>query len=1182
MKRLFIYILFLSGICSLQAKDDVVKYDSAPSSAINEACKGFVLQPGFSFKATSGSSMAFRINTNSCDASQTTTNISSNQNYIVTLTPLGQTQAVSYVDGKITVDRKIEGDVDVLTQIQYFDGLGRPIQTVQRGVTPSKSDLVTYQEYDPVGRESNVWLPTAKAGNNGAFVPLANVTQLANSQYGDLRPFSEPVYEASPLNRVIRQYGPGEKWNNSTLKKPISTEYLTNSGTTGELSCIIFNAIGSGVTTSLSKGSYYNNGELYVTKMTDEDGNISYEFKDKQGQVVLVRQINEGASHDTYYAFDDFGNLSYVLPPLGTEAVLSTGVTVENLDTWAFMYKYDDRNRCVRKKLPGLNTLWMYFVYDKADRLIFSQDGEQRDRGEWAFSIPDVFGRVVLSGKCNNTITVDNHVTYLKDKLVVANFNLNNSAYQYYDVSGITLATPTVFTANYYDNYDFMTKGDFPKLAYTAQPAYGTQYNNSKGLLTGSQTFVFDGSGYLSTALYYDYKGNVIQSKSTNHLGGVESEYIAYTFAGSPTKKLHIHAANGKTTQTELYTYAYDHVGRLKTTKHQLNNGNEVILASNNYDELGRILSSTPNNQASLTINYTYNIRSWINTIKSPHFNQTLDYTYNGNINTQEWGQANKVRKYTFAYDNLSRIKSAIYTNPSFPDEKFSETLTYDKQGNFTSIEREGSTGSGTYGTIDKLSFGYTGNQLKYVNDAAPDIALSGSADFKNNSNTTNAEYDFNKNGAMTEDLNRGTAITYNSLNLPQQVDIKSTEGEATKLYTYSASGIKLRVSSSWNPKYSVSPMMGVTTAQSSSNKPKVIDYVSNKIYEDGILKRILTDNGYIEGNTYYFYIKDHLGNNRIVANSSGSVIQSTEYYPFGMTFAESTNQGAQPYKYNGKELDQDHGLNWYDYSARYLTNDVPRFTTIDPHSENYYSWSPYVYVGNNPMRLTDPDGKDWRDFLNGIVDGAKQRVEAYANAVAHPIETIQNMANQPAPSIGEVIVNATDNITMGSVSSTVNAIKAVSTDVNGGNGSASGQYLGSLAADAGIAVVIGKAGEAVGKGVSALSKGAAQNEITTVGRWMSKTEYSTMSKTGQMIEGAGGKTSVTTGADTFKGAAKGSVYAEFGVPTNSLVQGGQANWFSVVGPNSNKVMQATVQKQGGLLINEIQIRNLTPILKTK
>ena len=71
--------------------------------------------------------------------------------------------------------------------------------------------------------------------------------------------------------------------------------------------------------------------------------------------------------------------------------------------------------------------------------------------------------------------------------------------------------------------------------------------------------------------------------------------------------------------------------------------------------------------------------------------------------------------------------------------------------------------------------------------------------------------------------------------------------------------------------------------------------------------------------------------------------------------------QGKQPYKYNGKELDQELGLNTYDYSARYFDPALPRFTTVDPHAENYYSWSPYAYCANNPVKFIDPTGMDYR-----------------------------------------------------------------------------------------------------------------------------------------------------------------------------------------------------------------------------
>ncbi len=123
-----------------------------------------------------------------------------------------------------------------------------------------------------------------------------------------------------------------------------------------------------------------------------------------------------------------------------------------------------------------------------------------------------------------------------------------------------------------------------------------------------------------------------------------------------------------------------------------------------------------------------------------------------------------------------------------------------------------------------------------------------------------------------------------------------------------------------------------------------------------------MVDGGYYESGNYYFYINDHLGNNRIVTDAAAAVVQSTQYYPFGASFAEgtTTEQGKQPYKYNGKELDMMHGLNMYDYSARYYESTIGRFTTIDPLAEKYYSWSPYAYCANNPILMIDPTGKDW------------------------------------------------------------------------------------------------------------------------------------------------------------------------------------------------------------------------------
>jgi RHS repeat-associated protein len=133
------------------------------------------------------------------------------------------------------------------------------------------------------------------------------------------------------------------------------------------------------------------------------------------------------------------------------------------------------------------------------------------------------------------------------------------------------------------------------------------------------------------------------------------------------------------------------------------------------------------------------------------------------------------------------------------------------------------------------------------------------------------------------------------------------------------------------------------------------------------VLKVILTEEGYMEreNNMFnpYYYLKDHLGNNRIVMNSSGTVVQATNHYPSGTSIAEyprRTDQGVQPYKFGGKELDRTHGLDFYDFEARAFDPTLMRFTTIDPLAEKYYSISPYAYCGNNPVNAIDPTGMDY------------------------------------------------------------------------------------------------------------------------------------------------------------------------------------------------------------------------------
>ncbi|TWV06060.1 hypothetical protein FQ707_14605 [Bacteroidaceae bacterium HV4-6-C5C] len=591
-------------------------------------------------------------------------------------------------------------------------------------------------------------------------------------------------------------------------------------------------------------------------------------------------------------------------------------------------------------------------------RLIFSHDGRQRAAGIWSFSIPDIFGRTCITGTCTGSYDALALTSALNGTVVKATRSNTTDTYKGYASSfGITLTSPTVLSVNYYDDYAFIGSNgiDSGIAAYDALTGFDTRYTvSAKTFLTGTLTAQLLPNGtvsptYLYSVMYYDYKGRVIQTKGNNPLsGGTEKAYIAYNFTGQPLQKKHIHAATGKDTQTELYTYTYDDALRLKTTQYSLNKGAAVTLASNTYDELGRLKTSTRNGQVNLATTYNYNVRSWLISSSSPLFNQTLYYNdtyagstarYNGNISAMSWKMSNEIptRGYKFSYDNLSRLTAANYLENGSANDHFNTAYAYDKQGNMTSLARRGNTGTATYGDIDVLTMTYAGNQLVKAEDAGSSVSLSASMDFKNNSNAVK-EYSYDANGNLIQDLNKGiSSITYNLLNLPQTLTISNPLGSATNSYTYAADGRKLKT------------VIG----------SKTTDYCGSVIYENGVLKRILVEGGYIEGGAYYFYLTDHLGNNRVVANASGAVVQTNHYYPFGMSFPEGAVSSSQPYKYNGKELDTDRGLNMYDYSARYMDPVLGRFSTVDPNVESYYSDSPYSYCLNNPVNFTDPYGTD-------------------------------------------------------------------------------------------------------------------------------------------------------------------------------------------------------------------------------
>ena len=648
-------------------------------------------------------------------------------------------------------------------------------------------------------------------------------------------------------------------------------------------------------------------GQLSVIKTTDEDLNVSYTFTDEMGHVVLTRQMKGSETHDTYYVYDDKSNLCFVLQPMYQSSA--------NLDLYAFQYKYDGRNRCIWKKLPGAG--YMEMVYDNADRLVFSQDGNQRalTSGNWTYYKYDGLNRLTEQGTCTNKVTT----------------------------SGTN-----VLVQHFYDSYAFRSQAGFNNSNFPDDAS-----GNGKGALTASVATVLGSSNKIYTAYYYDIKGRVVKTVQSNPLGGYDVAATVYTFTNKPATVTHTHTASGKTTRTEVYTYSYDHADRLLKVEHTLG-GTKITLADYAYDNLGRLQSKSLHGSATNKLTYAYNVRGWLTGISGTKFTQNLYYNtgngtarYNGSISSMTWkaGNESTVRGYKFTYDGLDRLLNATYGETAGINantDRFSENVTaYDKNGNIKTLQRYGQTAASGYGLIDNLTFTLAGNLLNRVDDAAAASAYGGGFEFKDGVKQAN-EYTYDSNGNLTKDLNKGiSTITYNVLNLPNMVTF--SDG-STIAYTYGADGTKLK------------------TVHKTGSTTTTTDYCGNVVYENGVQKLLLTDEGYVtlSDGKYHYYLKDHQGNNRVVINQSGTVEETNHYYPFGGVFASSGN--VQPYKYNGKELDAKKGLNWYDYGARHYDAALGRFTTVDPSAENYYSTSPFTYCLNNPLNYIDPLGTDTVD----------------------------------------------------------------------------------------------------------------------------------------------------------------------------------------------------------------------------
>lgn len=479
---------------------------------------------------------------------------------------------------------KFANDDAYIQDITYYDGLGRPMQRNAVRQSPSEKDIITHMEYDAYGRMIKEWLPFHDGSNNpiGRF-RTGNMAQTTQDYYGlyyredfgaQINPFAEKRYEGSPLNRIEKQAAPGSDWAMGSGHE-IEFAYATNSVADGvrrfdvDLDPATF-------VPSLAPRPDYAPGELYknVTRDENHDGtgkdHTIEEYTDKQGRVLLKRTFNNGEAHDTYYVYDDHGNLTYVMPP-------KMNGDPTHMDELGYRYVYDHRNRLVEKRIPGKGK--EYIVYNKLDQPIMTQDANQRLNNEWLFTKYDAFGRVAYTGKAadgrsRGALQTDADATtrpWVDQKATDQQGSFTGIPDAiYYDNQGYPSGTITeILTINYYDSYVHRPSGVPGSVTLLDDPNNRVNSTRVEGLPTVSRVKVLDQtpSKWITTVTYYDEKGRPIYTHSTNEF--LETDDIVEThldFVGKPLKTRSTHTrllSGAEATIVTIDNFTYDHSGRL-------------------------------------------------------------------------------------------------------------------------------------------------------------------------------------------------------------------------------------------------------------------------------------------------------------------------------------------------------------------------------------------------------------------------------------------------------------------------------------------------------------------------------------------------------------------------------------------------------------------------------------------
>lgn len=656
------------------------------------------------------------------------------RNYVRTIIP---DQAVQQVNASIKHRQTTE----------FFDGLGRPLQTVVKRGHADGNDIVQPFVYDAAGRASIEYLPYARPVHQsiGEFdhLPKARLEGFYPLNQGQ-PPYSKIEFDNSPFNKVEKKLSPGKSWVGSgrgvetdltisqdakyTFSGIVPTHYITK----GAYPRFRFDNVNNIV----SYQDNYPEGTLSVTKVRDEDGNVKEEIKDKHGRVLMTRSLFKAqrpplvpylAPVDmfpinyayTFFVYDDMDRLRVVIPPGTISPSVNYNSTSSNnivtntytyiwsapgeelLNSLCYVNRYNAKGDIIERKVPGKGI--EYFVYDKRDRLVLFQDGNLRTTGKWQYNFYDGFNRLLTSG----VISLSQTRAYLQLQVNTEVGNLPSGSWRaivqnYNPITPLELYPPVVTGAevlisNYYDNYSLLpnwfdgTKIPLP-LPGDVTVVPSAYSNATKGLLTATKFKVLDpdnssNSEWITTLNYYDAQGKIVQTVSNNLRGGKDFNSNLYYFQGMPHKQVTHHHNPLSQPVPGGATTALNHIKLEKTFRRNLGHGGN--------DQIWQL-------QQAINDGTPYNLAYY-------------DYDHMGRVTVKQFPMANILHEYNIrGWLKTIHARNPVHTDSTY----FRENIYYDE--GFASKLYNGSIAGITwnnYGVIPlddtkRKAYGYSYDKL--------------------------------------------------------------------------------------------------------------------------------------------------------------------------------------------------------------------------------------------------------------------------------------------------------------------------------------------------------------------------------------------------------------------------------------------------------------------------------------